>query len=246
MNTPKTAMVLGAGLGTRMRPLTDDRPKPLIMVDGRALIDHMLDRLAAAGVQRCVVNVHYRADQLEAHVRRRRDLEIIISDERARLMETGGAVRQAMSLLGEDPIFICNTDALWHETGAPALSTLATGFDAAGMGARLMLIEREATLGFDGAGDFFLDGDGRIRLRGDAASAPFAYTGVQIADPRLVADDALEPFSYMRVWRRLMAQQTLYGMRLEGFWMHVGDPGAVDLANAKAASLRSAFQQGSS
>jgi MurNAc alpha-1-phosphate uridylyltransferase len=234
--TPDTAMVLAAGLGTRMRPLTNDRPKPLIEVCGRALIDHMLDRLREAGVQRVVVNVHYRADQMEAHVRARSDLDIIISDERGKLMETGGGVRQALALLGDRPIYVCNTDALWQERAPNALRALAVGFDASQMGARLMLVDRRETLGFDGPGDFHHDRDGRIRLRGEDLNAPFAYTGVQIVDPTLLRDEPIEPFSFMRVWRRLLDQRRVFGMALDGFWMHVGDPEAVRLAEARCAA----------
>ncbi|MES1200778.1 MAG: nucleotidyltransferase family protein [Pseudomonadota bacterium] len=230
--TPKTAMVLAAGLGTRMRPLTDDRPKALVTVSGRCLIDHVLDRLVEAGVQRAVVNVHAFADLLEAHVRKRRDLEIIISDERARLMETGGGVTQARALLGDDPIFVSNIDSVWEEPYGSAMLRLARGFDAR-MGARLMLAATDQQLGYDGAGDFVCAEDGELAFRDERPSAPWAYMGVQVIDPAIVDGEPLEPFSFTRIWRRLASQGRLYGAPLGGFWMHVGDPQAREEAEAR-------------
>lgn len=240
--TPKTAMVLAAGLGTRMRPLTDDRPKALVTVNGRALIDHLLDRFVAAGVKRAVVNVHAFADLLEAHVRRRRDLEVIISDERERLMETGGGLKQARALLGDDPILVGNIDSIWEEQSGDAVAALAAGFDPASMGARLMLVPMNRQLGYDGVGDFFSDEAGRLSFRDGREAAPLAYTGVQIVDPAIVDDEALEPFSFTRLWRRLAGEGRLFGAPLNGYWMHVGDPAAraqAELRCAERAALHS-------
>jgi MurNAc alpha-1-phosphate uridylyltransferase len=228
-----TAMVLAAGLGTRMRPLTDDRPKALVSVRGRALIDHVLDRLVQAGVKRAVVNVHAFADLLEAHVRRRDDIEVLISDERARLMETGGGVKQARALLGEAPIVVCNIDSVWEEPAGSAIARLATGFDPARMSARLMLASMEAQLGYDGAGDFSMGEDGALAFRGERPAAPWAYMGAQIIDPAIVDAEPLEPFSFTRVWRRLETEGRLFGAPLGGFWMHVGDPKARAAAEAR-------------
>ncbi len=233
---PHTAMVLAAGLGTRMRPLTNDRPKALVEVRGRALIDHVLDRLAGAGVKRAVVNVHAFADRLEAHLAQRSDMEIVISDERAQLMETGGGVRQARGLLGDDPIIVCNIDSVWDEPAGPAIARLAQGFDPARMGARLMLASMDACLGFDGAGDFFMDEAGALSFRDGALASPWAYMGAQIIDPAIVDDEPLAPFSFTRVWRRLAEEGRLYGAPLGGFWMHVGDPQAREAAEARLAS----------
>ncbi|HRE43938.1 MAG TPA: nucleotidyltransferase family protein [Terricaulis sp.] len=233
---PHTAMVLAAGLGTRMRPLTNDRPKALVEVRGRALIDHVLDRLLGAGVKRAVVNVHAFADRLEAHLARRTDLEIVISDERAELMETGGGVRQARGLLGDDPIIVCNIDSVWDEPAGPAIARLAAGFDPARMGARLMLASMDACLGFDGAGDFFMDEAGALRFRDGAPQSPWAYMGAQIIDPAIVDGEPLEPFSFTRIWRRLADEGRLHGVPLGGFWMHVGDPQAREAAEARLAS----------
>jgi MurNAc alpha-1-phosphate uridylyltransferase len=221
---PQTAMVLAAGLGTRMRPLTNDRPKALVEVDGRTLIDHNLDRLRDAGVKRAIVNVHAFADLLEAHVKRRTDLEIVISDERATLMETGGGFKQARALLGDAPVFVCNIDSVWEEPQGSALKRLAQGFDPKRMGARLMLTPMDQCLGYEGAGDFSMSGEGEIGFRGDAPSAPFAYMGAQIVDPAIIDAEPLEPFSFTRVWRRLAGEGRLHGALLGGYWMHVGDP----------------------
>lgn len=233
---PHTAMVLAAGLGTRMRPLTNDRPKALVTVHGRALIDHVLDRLVGAGVKRAVVNVHAFADLLEAHVTRRTDIEIIISDERARLMETGGGVKQARPLLGDDPIVICNIDSVWDEPAGPAIARLAQGFDASRMGARLMLAAMDSCLGFEGAGDFFMDAQGALMFRDSLPHSPWAYMGAQIIDPAIVDSEPLEPFSFTRIWRRLAHEGRLYGAPLGGFWMHVGDPQAREEAEARLAN----------
>ena len=228
-------MVLAAGLGTRMRPLTNDRPKALVAVGGKTLIDHNLDRLAAAGVKRAVVNVHAFADLLEAHLKRRTDIEIVISDERAQLMETGGGIRQARPLLGDDPIIVCNIDSVWEEWNGSALTRLAYSFNPAKHGAKLMLAQMDQCLGFEGAGDFFMDEGGKLSFRNDAPSAPWAYTGAQIIDPRIVDEEPLEPFGFMRVWRKLQEEGRLHGAPLGGFWMHVGDPQARDQAEARLA-----------
>jgi N-acetyl-alpha-D-muramate 1-phosphate uridylyltransferase len=237
-SAPKTAMVLAAGLGTRMRPLTNDRPKALIEVGGRVLIDHMLDRLADAGVERAVVNVHAFADRLEAHLAARAAAPVIvISDERAELLETGGGLKQARPLLGDAPIYTANIDAVWREHGTPALDALARGFDPVRMDACLLVTPTESALGFDGPGDFFMAADGRLTFRGDAANAPYAFAGVQVFKPELVDGEAARVFSTSGIWRRLAAEGRLYGVVLDGEWMHVGDPEA-----RAAAELRLAAQ----
>jgi len=226
-----TAMVLAAGLGTRMRPLTDDRPKALVEVGGRALIDHMLDRLVEAGVSRAVVNVHYRAEQMEAHVRQRRDLEIVISDERDLLLETGGGVRKALPLLGDDPIFHVNTDSVWIGDGA--LAALAAHYDRARMGALLLLCPMDKCIGLETSGDFKRAPDGRLTHRFDDPTADWAWMGVQIIDPSIMAPEPVEVFSFRRVWKRLYEEGRLFGEPFTGFWLHVGDPRARDDAEAR-------------
>lgn len=234
--TPKIAMVLAAGLGTRMRPLTNDRPKALVTVAGRPLIDHVLDRLVHAGVERAVVNVHAFADMLEAHVKRRRDLDIVISDERARLMETGGGLKHARSLLGDDPIVVSNIDSVWDEPNGSSIARLAEGYDPSRMSARLMLASMDNQLGYEGAGDFFMDERGQIAFRDALPQAPWAYMGVQIVDPAIVDDEPLEPFSFTRIWRRLAREGRLHGAPLGGYWMHVGDPEARAQAETRLAA----------
>ena len=240
--SPDTAMVLAAGLGTRMRPLTNDRPKALVEVGGKALIDHVLDRLVETGVRRAVVNVHAFADQLEAHLRRHRGLDIVVSDERALLMETGGGVKQARPLLGDRPIFVCNIDSVWDEPAGPAMRRLAQGFDARKMGARLMLAAMNAQLGYDGAGDFFADEHGVLSFREAMPHTPWAYMGVQIIDPAIMDTEPLEPFSFTRIWRRLAGEGRLHGAPLGGFWMHVGDPEARLAAEARLSAPAAAAQ----
>lgn len=230
---PTTAMVLAAGLGTRMRPLTNDRPKALVEVGGEALIDHMLSRLADAGVTTAVVNVHAFADRLEAHLSARTAApRIVISDERAQLLETGGGLKKARPLLGDDPVFVANIDAVWTEDGAPALDALAAAYDPQTMDACLLLARMDKTLGFDGPGDMFLDGS-RARFRGEAAAAPYAFAGVHITRPSVTDGEPDGPFSLSKLWRVMADQGRLGAVVLDGFWMHVGDPQARDDAQAR-------------
>jgi MurNAc alpha-1-phosphate uridylyltransferase len=236
---PTTAMVLAAGLGTRMRPLTDDRPKALVEVAGEPLIDHVLRRLGESGVERAVVNVHWFAERLESHLAARKGgPDILVSDERAELLETGGGLKKAAALLGPDPVFVANIDSVWTDRSAPgdsALNQLARLWNPSIMDAALLLARREGAIGFEGGGDFFLADDGRLTFRGDAAEAPFAYMGVHICRPDYVADGPDGPFSLSGFWRRSAAAGRLYGCVLDGDWMHVGDPGARDAAEARLA-----------
>ena len=237
---PRTAMVLAAGLGTRMRPLTDDRPKALVEVQGRALIDHVLDRLADAGVEKAVVNVHWFADRLESHLAARgqnpknRGPQIVISDERAELLETGGGLKKAHPLLGDDPVFVANIDSVWIDRG-DALADLVRLWNPETMDAALLLARREGSIGFEGDGDFFLREDGGLAFRGAAASAPYAYMGVHITRPGYADNGCDGPFSLSPLWRKSAAEGRLFGCVLDGDWMHVGDPQARDQAEAKLA-----------
>ncbi|NWE52231.1 N-acetylmuramate alpha-1-phosphate uridylyltransferase MurU [Brevundimonas sp. P7753] len=225
-------MVLAAGLGTRMRPLTDDRPKALVEVGGRALIDHVLDRLAEAGVEKAVVNVHWFADRLESHLAARTEPAIVISDERAKLLETGGGLKKARPLLGDDPVFVANIDSVWIDHG-DALADLIRLWDPERMDAALLLARREGSIGFEGGGDFFLADDGALTFRGEAASAPYAYMGVHITRPDYADAGPDGPFSLSPLWRQSAAEGRLYGCVLDGDWMHVGDPQARDEAEAR-------------
>ncbi len=231
---PTTAMVLAAGLGTRLRPLTLERPKALVEVAGRPLIDHLLDRLAGAGVTRAVVNVHAFADQLEVHLARRRDLEIIISDEREQLLETGGGLKKARSPLGQDPILVANIDSVWTE---PALlDDLIAAWDGARMDDLLLVIPRERARGFDGPGDFFLAHDGRLQHRGARPSAPLAFMGVHILDPNRIDAWPATAHSIFTHWMGFAEAGRLHGVEAAGLWMHVGDPAARELAERELAA----------
>lgn len=233
MTAPRTAMVMAAGLGTRMRPLTDTMPKALVKVAGKALIDHMVDPLVAAGVERVVVNVHAHADQMEAWAAGRADVEVKVSDERAKLLETGGGIKHARALLGESPIWVCNSDYIWKMEGEPALSVLARAWEPGLMDALLVVIPKERTQGFDTPGDFTRAPDGRLTHRGEAASAPLHCFGIQILDPTLVYADPREAFTTRDIWLRSAAVGRLYGVELPGLWMQVGDPGALEAAEAR-------------
>ena len=233
---PTTAMVLAAGLGTRMRPLTDNMPKALVPVAGRALIDRVLDRLAAAGVTRAVINVHHFADQVEAHLARRRDLEVLFSDERAGLLDSGGGIAHARRLLGEDPVFVANIDSLWLEGGTPALETLKAAWDPAAMDLLLLLVSRGNGIGFEGPQGFLMDDAGRLThsARPDIVT-PFANVGFDILKPQILDGAPDGAFSIIPTWHRLQAQGRLHGAVMDAFWMHVGDPAARDAAEARLA-----------
>ena len=233
MSGPQVAMVMAAGLGKRMRPLTDHRPKALIEVSGRALIDHMLDRLEAAGVTRAVVNVHAFADQLEDHLARRRSPEILISDERATLLETGGGLKRARAMLGEAPIWVANSDYVWVEGRDDALGMVADAWDPARMDACVIVVPKARTLGFDTPGDFFQGASGTLTHRGARAEAPLHCFGVQILDPQRVYEVADETFSLFRVWEASQARGRLFGVVPDGYWMQVGDPAALAAAEAR-------------
>jgi MurNAc alpha-1-phosphate uridylyltransferase len=223
-------MVLAAGLGTRMRPLTDALPKPLIEVAGKPLIDWTLDRFAEAGVRRAVVNVHYRADQMEAHLKRRKRPKIAVSDERALLLETGGGLKKARALLGEAPIYCTNTDAILVDEGKEPCAALADAWRDRDMDVLLLLVQAEKASGYDGAGDFDLDGDVPRWRTGN--SAPFVFTGLQIIRPALLDDTPNGPFSTRILWDKAMARARMRAIMHEGPWMHVGDPAGLALAEA--------------
>ncbi|WP_309605005.1 nucleotidyltransferase family protein [Phenylobacterium sp.] len=231
---PTTAMVLAAGLGTRMRPLTDHTPKALIPVAGRALIDRVLDKLVAAGVERAVVNVHHFADQVEAHLSRRRDLEILISDERAGLLDSGGGLQHARAMLGEAPILVANIDSLWLERGAPALEALKRAWDPARMDLLLLLVRRGEGIGFEGPQGFLMNEAGQLTHSASPdVVTPFANVGFGILKPQVLDGQTEAAFSIIPVWRALQARGRLHGVAMDAFWMHVGDPAARDAAAAR-------------
>ena len=229
---PATAMVLAAGLGTRMRPHDNHTPKPLVQVGGKALIDYGLDRLADAGVVRAVVNVHYLADALERHLAGRMRPQIVISDERAELLDTGGGIARALALLGDAPFFLVNSDTVWLDGVRSNLVRLADAFDPAAMDALLLLAPTASSIGYGGRGDFSMLADGRLRRRGEKEVVPFVYAGAAILAPSLFAEAPAGPFPLTLLFDRAIARGRLFGLRLEGVWMHVGTPEAVAAAEA--------------
>lgn len=233
---PRTAMVLAAGLGERMRPLTDRIPKPLVPVAGRPLIDHVLDRLAAAGIERAVVNVHYLADQIETHLKGRTKPRIVISDERTELLNTGGGVVKALPAIGSEPFMHVNSDTIWIDGVKPNLERLAEAFDPASMDALLLLAAVSTSIGYSGRGDFTMSADGRLNRRGEQAVAPFVYAGAAILRPELFKDAPPGAFPLTALFNRAQAEGRLYGLRMEGVWMHVGTPEAIKQAEAAIAA----------
>ncbi len=225
---PGTAMVLAAGLGKRMRPLTATRPKPLVEVAGRTLLDRALDRVEAAGIATAVVNAHYFADQIEAAVSVRPGaLRIMLSDERAQLLETGGGVTKALPLIDSDPFFVINADNMWIDGSADTLRLMAQRWDAETMDALLLLVPLARATGYDGRGDFHLDPAGVVSPRGEVRIAPFVYSGIQLISKRLFDGDTPEPHSLWRQWNRALATQRLYGAVHQGLWFHVGTPASI-------------------
>lgn len=237
MTKINTAMLLAAGLGTRMKPLTDTRPKPLIEVAGRTLLDRVLDKLVAQGVYRAIVNVHYLADMIEAHLKSRTDIEIIISDERAEVLETGGGVIKALPLLGKDPFFVVNTDVTWATAGDDTFARMADAYDPGEMDALLLLAEMGATMGFRGPGDFFLAPDGQLMRRGDKPSAPYVFAGTHITCADLLRNYEAKPFSANVYWNAFGRAGRLYGTVMKPFWLHVGDPKGRDEAEARLRAM---------
>ena len=229
---PRHAMVLAAGLGTRMRPLTDKMPKPLVKVAGKPLIDHVLDRLADAGVEHAVVNIHHFADQLQHHLASRRHPRISISDERGLLLGTGGGVRKALTELGDGPFFHVNSDTIWIDGVKPNLAKLAETFDPQTMDALLLLAPMTGSIGYSGQGDFVMASDGRLRPRAANETAPFVYAGAAILSPALFNDTPAGELSLTRLFGRASQAGRLHGLRLDGIWMHVGTPDAIASAEA--------------
>jgi N-acetyl-alpha-D-muramate 1-phosphate uridylyltransferase len=230
---PKTAMVMAAGLGKRMRPLTATKPKPLVEVAGKPLIDHALAKLAAAGVQRAIVNVHYLADALEAHLARNSHcMEIVISDERGVLLETGGGLIRALPLIDTDPFLCVNSDNLWIDGPANAFTVLADRWDDPQMDALLLMVPQARANCHKGRGDFHMDAAGRISRRKRGRVAPFVWTGLQILSKRLIIDPPSEAFSTNIFWDRAIAAGRAYGVVHQGLWFDVGHPGAIPEAEA--------------
>lgn len=232
-------MIMAAGLGTRMRPLTDDRPKPMVTVMGKPLIDHALDRLVAAGVTLVVVNIHYRADMLRAHLAGRKDVQIILSDETGELLGTGGGVVKAMPHFGGHPFFILNSDSVWVEGYVAALTQMQRQWNPEKMDGLLLLAAMTRAMGYEGTGDFVMDAQGHV-ARPERNASPYAYPGVQIVHPRLFDGAPSGEFSTNRMWDKAIARKRLYGTLLEGMWIHVGTPQARDEAEKYLSALKPA------
>ena len=227
-------MVLAAGLGTRMRPLTDSMPKALVTVAGRTMIDHTLDRLGEAGVERAVVNVHAFADQMEAHLAGRTHPRVQISDERSGLMDSGGGIARAMPLLGEEPIFVANIDNIWIEGPTPALEVMAAAWDPDRMDICILLAPRDRTTGFERPEGFLRDPEGRLTHSNSSnPPPPFNNLGVQILKPRVLDGQPPGPFSIVPIWKRLSAEGRLFGAVMDGYAMHVTDPAAREAVEAR-------------
>lgn len=224
---PRKAMVLAAGLGLRMRPLTLERPKPLINVGGKPMLDHALDRLAEAGVETAVVNAHWHAEMIAAHVKGRKKPKIVVSHEDT-LLETGGGVKKALPHLGKDPVFVVNADILWLDGPQQTLKRAAAHWDPETMDALLLLMSTTKAVGYDGRGDFHMDPLGRLTRRAEGEIAPFVFAGVQIVKPGLFAQDTPDgAFSTNLVWDRLQESGRLYGLAHDGAWFHIGTPPAL-------------------
>jgi MurNAc alpha-1-phosphate uridylyltransferase len=236
-------MIMAAGLGTRMRPLTDDKPKPLVKVAGKTLIDHALDRLVAAGVKLAVINVHYKAEMVMEHLATRRDIEIRYSPESDALLGTGGGVVKALANFEDEPFFILNSDTIWVEGIGHALGRMNARWDHDTMDALLLMAPMTTALGFEGGGDFNMASNGSLTRVEERRLSPFAYPGVQIAHPRLFDDAPKGTFSTNRVWDIAISNGRLFGIRLEGVWVHVGTPEAVKDAEDFLAEHSQAVRQ---
>jgi MurNAc alpha-1-phosphate uridylyltransferase len=219
-------MVMAAGLGKRMRPLTASQPKPMVRVGGKPLIDHALDRLNDAGVEKAVVNVHYLADSLEAHLGSRGAPKVVISDERGELLETGGGMVKAQPQL-PDPFFCLNADNIWIDGPRSAFADLSARWNPEEMDALLLLVSHARAVNFDGTGDFYMDPRGKIRRRVQGRIAPFIYTGIQLVSHRLLRDAPEGKFSTNVLWNRAIEEGRLYGVSFTGLWFEVGTPDAI-------------------
>jgi MurNAc alpha-1-phosphate uridylyltransferase len=233
---PNRAIVLAAGLGTRMRPYNGHIPKPLVEIGGKSLIDYSLDRLADAGVESVVVNVHHLADILERHLAPRQRPHVVISDERGELLGTGGGIAKALPKLGDAPFFLVNSDTVWLDGVRPNFTRMAEAFDPQTIDVLLLLAATTSSIGYSGRGDFAMLPDGRLRRRRENEVVPFVYAGAAVLSPALFADAPKGAFSLTVLFDRAAENNRLFGLRLEGVWMHVGTPEAVAAAEAALAA----------
>ncbi len=226
----KQAFILGAGFGSRMRPLTDHTPKPLVALAGKPMIDHVIDRLVSVGVEKIIVNVHYLADQLETHLKQKNNAEFIISDERDLLLDTGGGVKKALTHFSDEPFFIHNSDSTWIEQGHNNLAAMISNFSPSRMDNLLCLANRNNSIGYSGTGDFELSETGLISRKQAGVSTDHVFIGVSIATKALFANSPEGPFSLNMLWDQAIASQRLYGVHHQGIWMHVGTTEALSEA----------------
>jgi len=224
---PTHAIVLAAGLGTRMRPLTDTTPKPLLQVANKTLLDHGLDALAAAGVTKSVVNVHYLAEQIEAHVTDRTLPKISISDERELLLDSGGGIKNALGELGTSPFLLLNADSFWIEGHGLNLVKMSDGWVDDNIDILLLVAHLDKAVGFSGKGDFFMDPEGRLTRRGEKDMAPFVYAGAAILSPKIFEHTPDGPFSINRLFDEAIEKGRLFGTQMDGLWLHVGTPPSI-------------------
>ena len=237
MTSVKTAMIMAAGLGKRMRPLTENRPKPLVEVAGKAMIDHCFDKLAEAGIGKAVVNVHYLAEMMEAHLAALQyPIEIRVSDERAQLLETGGGLVQAEPMIDEDNFFCINSDNLWTDGPENSLLQLVQTWDEEQMDALLLLVPRSSAHNYKGSGDFHLDDAKRISRKLPGQQAPLIFSGIQLISKRLLRDAPTGPFSTNILWERAIGEGRLFGTVHQGEWFEVGSPQAIAPTEAALAS----------
>jgi MurNAc alpha-1-phosphate uridylyltransferase len=228
-----TAMIMAAGKGTRMMPLTADRPKPLIEVGGVALLDHVLDHLREAGVGKVVINAHYLADMVEHHMAAKAsDMEVAMSDERDLLRDTGGGLVHALALIGDDPFLCVNADNWWTDAQDNAFTRLMRHWDDDGMDVLMLVIPLEQAHNTQGIGDFDMDDDGRLSRRKDGAAGAYVWTGIQLLSKRLIVDPPAEVFSTNIFWDRAIAQGRCFGLKHEGLWFDVGYPAAIEATEA--------------
>lgn len=230
--SPKTAMILSAGLGTRMQHLTRNRPKPLVKFYGKPLIDHVISRLEETEVENIVVNVHYKAGMLEAHLAERRSPRILISDERQKLLDTGGGVAKALGLLGNEPFYVHNSDSVWIEGAGSSLKSLSDRWDPSTMDGLLLLASTTTSLGYDGTGDFAMSPNGHLRRRREREIVPYIFAGVSILDPQLFDGCSADSFSLNEIFDKAIEAGRLFGLRHEGIWMHIGTPETLQEAEA--------------
>ncbi len=230
-------MIMAAGLGTRMRPLTNDIPKPMVKVRGRTLIDHVIDRLVAAGVTLIVVNVHYKGDLLIEHLSKRKDVEIRISDERTDLLDSGGGIHQALHHFEGEPFFHANADTVWVEGASSALEAMKARWNPATMDALMLLAATVSTVCYDGRGDFMMDAEGLLTRVPQGRISPFVWMSMEILHPRLFDTAPGGKFSINPLWDVAIKKKRLYGLRLDGVWMHIDRPEAVKESEAFLADL---------